>query len=89
MEHLPKNWAQIGQHGPKWVKTGPKQVKNRARMVKIGQSKIKLGQWVKMGPNGAIIGSKYVKMGSKWLIIGNGHLRMLYFPNDIFHLDPF
>ena len=62
-------------------------------MVKIGQSKIKKGQWAKMGQNGAIIGSKYVskyvKMGSKWLIIGNGHLRMLYFPDDIFQLDPF
>jgi len=75
---------------------GSKQVKNRAGMVNIGQSKIKIGKWVKMGPNSAKMGSKYVKirqngakMGSKWLIIGNGRLRMPYFPDYIFHLDPF
>ena len=42
---------------------GQNRVKNRAGMVNIGQSKIKIGQWVKMGPNCAMIGSKYVKMG--------------------------
>ena len=80
------NVSKIGDNEGKMAKVGSDMGHGRKR----SQNRVKIGR------NGAVNGAKWGQNTSKWgqdgskrLIIGNGRLRMLYFHDDIFHLDPF